>query len=66
MAPADRAVPGEVEDGASSGPAGPHRVLDPTLQPTADTVAAFWAKVVKTPTCWYFTGAISSPDGYGP
>lgn len=25
----------------------------------------FWKKVVKTSGCWFFTGAISSPDGYG-
>ena len=31
-------------------------------------VTAFWEKVVKNPApggCWIFTGAISSPDGYG-
>ncbi|MFR9480842.1 hypothetical protein ACLB3B_02245 [Corynebacterium amycolatum] len=31
-------------------------------------VEAFWGKVVKSPSpdgCWSFTGAISSPDGYG-
>ena len=31
-------------------------------------VEAFWGKVVKSPSpdgCWIFTGAISSPDGYG-
>lgn len=35
----------------------PNRVVD-----------AFWEKVVKNPAadgCWIFTGAISSPDGYG-
>lgn len=29
---------------------------------------AFWSKVVKSPHadgCWIFTGAISTPDGYG-
>lgn len=31
-------------------------------------VESFWGKVVKSPSpggCWVFTGAISSPDGYG-
>lgn len=41
-----------------------------TLPPTIPdrVVKAFWAKVVKDPSpdgCWIFTGAISSPDGYG-
>ncbi|MFC7962824.1 HNH endonuclease [Rhodococcus sp. NPDC003994] len=29
------------------------------------TVRRFRAKVVVTPGCHYFTGAVSSPDGYG-
>jgi len=33
--------------------------------PSAATVARFWSKVTKTPTCWWWTGATSSPDGYG-
>jgi len=33
--------------------------------PSAATIARFWSRVVKTPTCWWWTGAISSPDGYG-
>ncbi|WP_430336169.1 HNH endonuclease [Rhodococcus sp. ACT016] len=41
------------------------REFDHTLAPTADTIAAFWSKVVRSPTCWYWTGAISAPDGYG-
>ena len=28
-------------------------------------VTRFQARVVKTMDCWFFTGAISSPDGYG-
>ena len=42
-----------------------HRRVDPTLPPTARIVSLFWSKVVKSPTCWYWTGAISDPDGYG-
>lgn len=29
-----------------------------------DTVAAFWSRVRKTPTCWYWTGPLDK-DGYG-
>ena len=42
-----------------------HRRVDPTLRPTGRIVSLFWSKVVKSPTCWYWTGAISAPDGYG-
>ena len=42
-----------------------HRRVDPTLRPTGRIVSLFWSKVVKSPTCWYWTGAISDPDGYG-
>lgn len=38
---------------------------DPTLLPPSATIARFHAKVVRTPTCWWWTGAISHPDGYG-
>lgn len=41
------------------------RPIDPNLRPGTDTVAAFWQQVVRTPECWYWTGAISKPDGYG-
>lgn len=41
------------------------RVVDTSLQPAAENVASFWLKVVKSPTCWYWVGAISAPDGYG-
>jgi len=33
--------------------------------PSAQTISRFWSRVVTTPTCWWWTGAISSPDGYG-
>ncbi|MFZ2174948.1 MAG: hypothetical protein WAW17_13135 [Rhodococcus sp. (in: high G+C Gram-positive bacteria)] len=39
--------------------------MDASLPPTARNIASFWSKVVKSPTCWYWTGAISVPDGYG-
>ncbi|UYF97178.1 HNH endonuclease (plasmid) [Rhodococcus aetherivorans] len=41
------------------------RVVDNSLRPSKANVAAFWSKVVKSPTCWYWVGAISAPDGYG-
>lgn len=46
-------------------PAAVVRAVDPTLTPTAATVALFWSKVIKTDRCWFWTGAISAPDGYG-
>ncbi|MFX1760197.1 hypothetical protein [Rhodococcus sp. As11] len=41
------------------------RVVDNSLRPSKTNIAAFWSKVVKSPTCWYWVGAISAPDGYG-
>lgn len=45
----------------------PGRTYDATLDPTPDAVVRFWSHVVKAPGtgCWLWTGAISSPDGYG-
>lgn len=45
----------------------PRRRVDPTLRPTEAARDAFWKRVVKAPGdgCWIFTGAVSSPDGYG-
>lgn len=36
-------------------------------RPPETTIHRFWNKVVKAPGtgCWIFTGAISTPDGYG-
>ena len=37
-------------------------------KPPRKTQSAFWSKVVKSTEddgCWIFTGAVSSPDGYG-
>lgn len=33
--------------------------------PPPATVARFWSKVTRTPGCWWWTGAVSYPDGYG-
>ncbi len=33
--------------------------------PPAETITRFWAKVIPTPDCWWWTGAVSYPDGYG-
>ena len=63
--------PEEESDGPDSGsvdvPAGVRRrrSVDASLTPNARAIALFWSKVVKSPTCWYWTGAISAPDGYG-
>nr|WP_094713581.1 hypothetical protein [Rhodococcus sp. 06-418-1B] len=32
---------------------------------SAKTVERFWKKVVTTPTCFYWRGSVSFPDGYG-
>lgn len=37
----------------------------PELHPTSDDVRRFERKIVKSPTCWFWVGAISTPDGYG-
>lgn len=42
-----------------------HRPVDVSLAPTDQTIELFWSKVVKSPACWYFVGAISGGDGYG-
>lgn len=36
-----------------------------TLSPSASAIARFWRRVVFSPTCWFWVGAISVPDGYG-
>ncbi|GAB2917856.1 hypothetical protein GCM10027047_14470 [Rhodococcus aerolatus] len=33
--------------------------------PPAETTTRFWAKVTRTPGCWWWGGAVSHPDGYG-
>lgn len=34
--------------------------------PVDETVRRhFWANVIRTPGCWFWVGAISTPDGYG-
>ena len=53
------------EDEDLAVPARRRRYVDPTLTPTAHTIALFWSKVVRSPTCWYWSAAISAPDGYG-
>ena len=40
-------------------------VVDPDLPIDAAVASAFWSRVIKSSSCWYWTGAISSPDGYG-
>lgn len=38
---------------------------DATLQPSIDTITRFRQRIVATPTCHWFIGAISVPDAYG-
>lgn len=40
-------------------------IYDRSLLPTSDDIARFWDKVVISPKCWFYTGTISTPDGYG-
>lgn len=40
-------------------------VTDPSLEVTPSAEKSFWKNVVKSPSCWFWVGAISSPDGYG-
>lgn len=41
------------------------RYVDSSLTPSEKDIDRFWSKVVKSPTCIYWVGAISAPDGYG-
>lgn len=38
---------------------------DPTLRPDRRAETLFWEHVVVTARCWYWVGAVSTPDGYG-
>lgn len=38
---------------------------DPTLAADDMVVRFFWSHVIRSSRCWYWTGAISTPDGYG-
>ncbi|KSU54477.1 MULTISPECIES: hypothetical protein [unclassified Gordonia (in: high G+C Gram-positive bacteria)] len=59
------AVPATHLAGGTATPS-PGVVTDPTLMPDARAEEHFWQHVVLTPRgCWYWIGAISSPDGYG-
>jgi hypothetical protein len=58
-------APSDISDSVASGGASRRREVDNLLQPTEETVALFWSKVVHSPTCWFWVGAISAPDGYG-
>lgn len=40
-------------------------ISDPGLNPSAGAVDRFNKKVVRSPGCWFWIGAISTPDGYG-
>lgn len=40
-------------------------ITNPDLQPKAADISRFNDKIVYSPHCWFWTGAISTPDGYG-
>ncbi len=42
-----------------------HAVVDTELPIDARAIAAFETKVIRSPGCWIWVGAISAPDGYG-
>lgn len=65
--PWDIALPGmpappPASDGADSGRG---VVSDPSLCPNEDDVKRFRRKIIESPTCWFWVGGISRPDGYG-
>lgn len=41
------------------------RPYDAKLAPTDRAITSFWDRVVFSPGCWIWVGAISDPDGYG-
>ncbi|MBY6709070.1 hypothetical protein HQ308_19965 [Rhodococcus sp. BP-241] len=50
----------------TAAPVPPTRTWRPLKAPLSEaTVRRFHSKVVATPGCHYFTGAVSNPDGYG-
>lgn len=40
-------------------------ITDPTLEPDARAETLFWRHVIRSGGCWWWVGAISTPDGYG-
>lgn len=56
-------VPGGAVDDRPKEKAGV--VYDPGLQVSDRARARFARHIVKGPHCWFWTGAISHPDGYG-
>lgn len=57
----------EVQAIATASPAGsPSPCVSDRALPIDDTVAQhFWASVIRSDSCWWWVGAISTPDGYG-
>lgn len=59
-------LPGlDIETGQSRTARTTARAYSNTIAPTDTAVAAFHSKIVTTPGCLIFCGAISDPDGYG-
>lgn len=66
---ADVPLPGldiAVSAGRGRAPGLDRRAYSATLEPTAEAVRRFWARVVKAPGdgCWFLISAISGVDGY--
>ncbi len=62
-----RPLPGMPEPPASVSRGSSKRavVSNSELLPTESDIRRFNSKVVQSPRCWFWTGAISTPDGYG-
>lgn len=41
------------------------RAYSAEIAPTEDTIERFWERVVRSPGCFLWVGAISGGDGYG-
>lgn len=41
------------------------RAYSNTIDPGAHTIDRFWSRVIRSPGCWLWVGAISGGDGYG-
>ncbi|MCY1655689.1 hypothetical protein OVA21_00320 [Dietzia sp. SL131] len=41
------------------------RAYSNAIAPSAHTIDRFWSRVIRSPGCWLWVGAISGGDGYG-
>lgn len=60
------AVPPSATPGTARSGTGARRVVtDPRLRPDRRAEGLFWEHVIASERCWYWVGAVSTPDGYG-